>query len=118
MSDSLAQAILERGQFYFPAGTHYGNPTASVICDRCRRSGIPASVGFDRFDFCLPCVEAVATAGATSGLTVMPDLRVPRPLPTPRGFGEPVMTLMVQDMFEPPKTRMMQDMFRRGGAPG
>jgi hypothetical protein len=57
---ALNTAILERGVFYYPAGLRYGNPEAGVNCDR--RTGIPACIGFDRYDYCLPCVNAVVAA--------------------------------------------------------
>ena len=112
---ALNAAILERGQFYFPAGMHYGNPDGGVNCDRCRRTGLKACVGFDRFDYCLPCVEAVAAVAARPADMSVAAPRVPRNLPGegPR-WEDRYRTLMVQDMFEPPQTRMMQNMFRRG----
>lgn len=109
---ALYTAILERGTFYFPAGAHYGNPDAKVNCDRCKRSGIPACIGFERNDLCLPCVELVALRTPptiNSHRTIVPGpLRETRP-----EINYPVMTLMVQDMFDRPRTRMMHEMFRR-----
>lgn len=109
---ALYTAILERGTFYFPAGAHYGNPDAKIICDRCKRSGIPACIGFERNDICLPCAELVAlrtpVTGSSFRIPVSGPLREVRPEIGPR-----VMTLMVQDMFDRPRTRMMHEMFRR-----
>lgn len=104
------ELILTRGTFYFPAWKHYGSPETSVKCDRCERTDLLTCVGYERSDLCLPCVEIVArwlvrTVGS-----------VPRPLGGGREPGYlPVMTLMVQPMFDPPRTRMMDSMFRRGG---
>jgi hypothetical protein len=122
----MYKAVIERGVFYYPAGRHYGNPSASVVCDRCKRSGIPASIGFDRYDLCLPCVDTVAT-------------RLPLPsdvasLPVPREAiarmptdpSSTYVTLMAQSMFPSSErrfttrmehrmyqTKMEQSMFRR-----
>lgn len=117
---ALNVAILERGQFYFPAGMHYGNPDGGVNCDRCRRTGLKACIGFDRFDYCLPCVETVAVVAAMPA-----DLEIRLPRITRSVFDrtehvttamsqDMYRTLMVQDMFDrAPQTRMMQNMFRR-----
>ena len=119
----LSTAILERGQFYYPAGIHYGNPDAAVTCDRCRRTGLKASIGFDRFDYCLPCVEAVAASAGRPTISALPVLPVPRGPTSSRSdyfitaMSQEMLTLMAQDMFrEQPRTRMMQNMFHR--APG
>ena len=109
---ALFVAILERGTFYFPAGAHYGNPDAKVICDRCKRSGIPACIGFERSDLCLPCAEVVALR--TTPTIGSSRISVPGPLRNPiPGLDQPVMTLMVQDIFDRPRTRMAHDMYFR-----
>ena len=109
---ALYTAILERGTFYSPAGAHYDNPDAKVICDRCKRSGIPACSGFERNDLCLPCVELVALRTPVTGSSFR--IPVPGPLRETRPeINYPVMTLMVQDIFDRPRTRMMHEMFRR-----
>ncbi len=109
---ALYTAILERGTFYFPAGAHYSNPDAKVICDRCKRSGIPACIGFERNDLCLPCAEVVALrttpAAGSDRIHVLRPLRNPSP-----DIVTPVMTLMVQDIFDLPRTRMAHDMYFR-----
>ena len=107
---ALYTAILERGTFYFPAGAHYGNPDAKVICDRCKRSGIPACIGFERNDLCLPCAEVVALRTPVRDLS--DRLSILRPIRDPTPHREYV-TLMLQDMYGAPQTRMMHDMFRR-----
>jgi hypothetical protein len=117
---ALNAAILERGQFYFPAGMHYGNPDGGVNCDRCRRTALKACIGFDRYDYCLPCVEAVA---AVAPRPADLEIRLPRITRSVFDRTEHVITamsqdmyrtLMVQDMFDrAPQTRMMQNMFRR-----
>jgi hypothetical protein len=103
----LHTAILERGVFYFPAGAHYGNPVAVVTCDRCRRTNISASIGFDRYDYCLPCVEAVIAFVPANSITRHESVQMPRPSIQPT--VAPVVTAMRQDMFT---TLMTQEMFR------
>jgi hypothetical protein len=103
---ALNNAILERGVFYYPAGRHYGNPDASVNCDRCRRTGITACIGFDRFDYCLPCVDAIVRTRPTGPGTWNPDIEIPRPIRDP--LESPRVTLMLQNMFT---TAMSQGMF-------
>lgn len=107
--------ILHRGAFYYPAWKHYDDASVRVVCDRCHRNDFPACIGYERFDLCLPCADAVARLcppmpdGARGG-----DPRPPRPLPLPVPLGpEPVLTLMVQPIFHPPATRMMDPRFFR-----
>ena len=102
------ELILTRGSFYYPAWKHYGNPETRVKCDRCERTDLLTCVGYERMDLCLPCVEIVAHWLA------VPVGSVPRPLGERPREVLPVMTLMVQPMFDPPRTRMMDSMFRRG----
>ena len=123
---SLSRAVLARGVFYYPAGLHYGNPDAAVTCDRCRRTNIVASVGFERYDYCLPCVEAVAHAQPVGSWRPDGDVRRQEVIvQPPRNRTEsPYMTLMAQEMFttamvqdifsaRAPATRMMDSMYRR-----
>jgi hypothetical protein len=104
---SLNRAILERGVFYYPAGLRYANPDAAVTCDRCRRTRILACIGFEHYDYCLPCVDAVARAQPSR--TYDSSTRPPM---TQNSLPSQYMTLMVQDMFTPPATRMMDSMYR------
>ena len=110
---ALYTAILERGRFFYPAGVHYGNPDASVVCDRCKRSGIKTCIGYDRYDLCLPCVDQVAAR--LSIPTGLPTPIIPRSIPDPTRTE--YVTLMVQDQFRPrplnnePRTRMEHDMY-------
>lgn len=46
---------IETGIFYYPAMKHY-NKVTNVICDRCNKQNLSASVGHDKFDLCLSCV--------------------------------------------------------------
>jgi hypothetical protein len=116
-NNALHTAILERGVFYFPAGAHYGNPAAAVTCDRCRRTNISASIGFDRYDYCLPCVEAIIAIVPANSITRQESLQMPRHVsPTVQPNIAPTVTAMRQDMFRPSSesymTLMAQDLFR------
>ncbi len=128
---SLNRAILARGVFYYPAGLHYGNPAAAVTCDRCRRTDIVASVGFERYDYCLPCVEAVACAQPAGSWRSNIDVsRQDVIVQQPRDrFESPHLTLMTQGIFttamvqgmfssRPPATRMMDSMYRQNPGGG
>jgi hypothetical protein len=115
-STALSRAILERGAFYYPAGLHYGNPDTAVTCDRCRRTNLRCSIGFDRFDYCLPCVETVAN----SLPLIVPSFDRPMgPMQNGPRSDSPYMTLMRSDMFTTAMasgmftTRMEGNMFRR-----
>lgn len=108
--DSLNRAILERGVFYYPAGLRYANPDAAVTCDRCRRTRILACIGFERYDYCLPCVDAVARAQSSRTNSLTPPIM--NNYMTQNSLPSQYMTLMVQDMFTPPATRMMDVMYR------
>jgi hypothetical protein len=126
---ALNTAILERGIFYYPAGLHYGNPDAGVNCDRCRRTGIPACIGFERYDYCLACVDAVVAAApagawrprmgsrpAVATYMAQDIFLPPSSQPVVTAMAQ---TLMVQDMFmRPPATRMMDNLFNRGQGQG
>jgi hypothetical protein len=104
--------ILERGSFFYPAGLHYRNPAATVICDRCRRSGIKSCVGYESQDLCLPCVEQIISSICA--------------LPSKSAYSFPltlmeqgiVQTKMEQAMLQPKKEQvaiqsaMNQDMLR------
>lgn len=109
---ALYTAILERGRFFYPAGVHYGNPDASVVCDRCKRSGIKTCIGYDRYDLCLPCVDLVA-ARISVPTAVLPTSSLPPSLSDPTRTE--YLTLMVQDMLRPsslPVAAMGQTMYR------
>lgn len=118
-NSSLSRTILARGVFYHPAGLHYGNSAGSVTCDRCHRTDILACIGFDRYDYCLPCVEAVARVQPTGFLR--PELDSPpitfmvqnalRPPLTPTDSSS--VRAMSQKMYKLPATRMMDSMYRR-----
>ncbi len=50
-TESVSQAVLTHGKFYYPAWTHYGTPEITIICDRCHKSNIPACIGWGKYDF-------------------------------------------------------------------
>lgn len=60
-SDSL-QAVYQRGTYYNPAWTRYGNDKAVIVCDRCGREGLRVCVGLDTTDLCMACVGALEAA--------------------------------------------------------
>lgn len=48
--------LLENGTYYYPAWKHY-NRKVNVVCDRCNRQNLRASIGYSQFDLCLSCVD-------------------------------------------------------------
>lgn len=61
MSASAINRALTEGKFYYPASLHYKGSqmgdSVCVTCDRCYKSDIPACIGIDTLDFCLPCID-------------------------------------------------------------
>jgi hypothetical protein len=115
---ALNAAMLERGRFFFPAGMHYGNPDAAVTCDRCRRTDLKTCIGFERFDYCLPCVEAISLAARQPTTITLPTHSLPREPAGSHGANYITammqVTLMAQSLFDiAPRTRMEQNMFSR-----
>lgn len=62
MSSTITSADLKNvvtyGKYYFPAGLHYFR-TCSVTCDRCKRTNLPACIGYTHYDLCMQCVDKV-----------------------------------------------------------
>ena len=85
--------IVEKGEYYFPASTHYSNEKSSVVCDRCYKENISECVGYKEYDLCMACVDQVKNG--SSGPKTNDDL----------------MTYMEQDMFNEPRSLMQQGMF-------
>ena len=50
-------AILDNGQFYFPASKHYTSSSTNVCCDRCNKSNLAACIGYQKSDLCLVCAN-------------------------------------------------------------
>jgi hypothetical protein len=108
-NNTLHNAILERGTFYYPAWKHYNNPSASVNCDRCRRTNIQACVGFEKYDYCILCVHEVVASRRCEPGPWHPDIMPPRVTPE-----TPVQTITTINSLQPPPmtlTLMAQDMF-------
>lgn len=51
------QLLFTNGSYYYPAGKHYNNVKAIVICDICKKENIIACIGYDKYDACLECVN-------------------------------------------------------------
>ena len=98
--------ILKNGTYYFPATKHYNNNATSVMCDRCRRTDLDMCIGLDSYDLCLPCIQDISHI--YKPITVTP----------PPVFHGPIMTMMLQEQFNPRgdgvKTYMKQEQFNPG----
>lgn len=52
------QDLIKYGVYYNPASKHYGFK-GSVNCDRCHKSNIQSSIGYNNLDLCMSCVCSV-----------------------------------------------------------
>lgn len=55
MNQEILRNIVQYGQYYNPASSHY-NTVTSVICDRCLQNNLTTCIGWDKYDLCLRCV--------------------------------------------------------------
>jgi hypothetical protein len=95
--------ICEFGTFYCPAKKHYNNFDRSVVCDRCFTQNLKVCVGFETYDLCLKCVEAVVEIN--DNLSKLKD-----DMPT-FTFGTDVVTRMMPNQYYGVKTRMIVQQF-------
>jgi hypothetical protein len=84
ITDSNYKLVITKGNYYFPAHTHYGFKT-SVNCDRCKKQNLLASIGHGKYDLCLTCVDTlVSNPTSTVPIIVFPKEQVlPKPPFTP-----------------------------------
>lgn len=57
--DAAFERIVKEGNYYFPAWKHY-RQGVNVVCDRCARVQLPASIGYSDQDLCLNCAEKIS----------------------------------------------------------
>lgn len=50
--------ICKHGTYYNPANKHYNN-NSKVVCDRCFKNNLDACIGWQSYDLCLLCVNAL-----------------------------------------------------------
>lgn len=91
------KTIVQKGTYYFPANKHYAG-YGHVICDRCSKTNIECSIGYQNLDMCMVCVDIISKQIAN---TTMSRNQFDRP-----------MTRMLQPQFDRPMTRMLQEQFR------
>lgn len=97
------EEIVVNGKYYYPANSHYNNDV-TVICDRCYKSDLVSSIGYNNLDLCLKCADIV------SGLIKRKE-QSNEISQTPYYRDEPL-TFMEQNIFKPDmKTKMRQDIF-------
>ena len=110
--------ITKYGTFYYPASKHYShnNPAANVVCDRCKRSGLDACIGWNDQDLCLSCVNEIIKTHSPiqrdhpESLTFMQQSQFRTNMQ--QSQFRPTMTEMEQSQFHPlPLTRMIQSQF-------
>lgn len=56
--DAAFERIVKEGNYYFPAWKHY-REGVNVVCDRCARVQLSASIGYADQDLCLNCAELI-----------------------------------------------------------
>jgi len=94
--DVQFESIVRNGTFFFPATRHYQNGS-NVVCDRCARTNLPASIGYGDQDLCLACADRVSNQMNSSGFGVPPIRRldqvsqIPRPIRDDPFHGIPPM---------------------------
>jgi len=56
---NLYKRIVTDGTFYNPATKHYPDKNIAVQCIKCFQTEIPACIGYEDLDLCLPCASNV-----------------------------------------------------------
>lgn len=121
--------VVRLGKFYYPATSHYGTQSTTVVCDRCQRTNLVSCIGYGEMDLCLPCAHQVAEI---HGPDAVPDLvpgpvperrlPVPPPIPPRRTLtrmrrGDLINDFLDDGAISPSwlatRTKMMQDSLRR-----
>lgn len=70
-NDFSPVVVLRKGVFYFPASDHYSNPNNPnpvVNCDRCNQNNLPCCIGFQNYDLCLSCADAIVKASVDASV--------------------------------------------------
>ena len=98
------KSMIEFGVYYNPSGRHYGRNDTNVRCDRCKKNGLDACMGYSALDLCIPCF------GITYNIYTNKKKEARQHL----FEGEPVIhTLMEQSQFRGiTRTNMEQGQFR------
>lgn len=123
-TESLFLEIVKNGKFFFPAWKHYGNPSADVNCDRCKKSNLVCAIGYGTRDLCLSCAENICNKNMHyhNYHDYPPFMPGPIPLnPHPHPYitrmaqdiFKPNLTLMEQEIYKPNLTFMLQDIFKK-----
>ena len=58
--DTVIKNVYKYGKYYNPAWTHYRRDDANVSCDRCHRTQLKVSIGWDKYDLCMDCVDKLS----------------------------------------------------------
>jgi hypothetical protein len=48
--------ILKNGKFYCPASAHHDFAHPNIRCDRCQKTKLKTSIGYNKMDICMTCV--------------------------------------------------------------
>ena len=92
--------IYKNGTYYNPAHKHYPKQDRSqtnVVCDRCQKTNLGSSIGWQDYDLCLECTSKVEKLAGSHLQRVTPKEDPGR------------LTYMMQGQFS---TRMLQSQFR------
>ena len=102
--------IIKNGNFYYPCNLRYGK-NKRVICDRCYKTNLIASIGTLNKDLCLICADTIAN-------------QMNKKIMNTQSNQNEFMTLMHQSIYKTPymkqpdieydqfKTRMEQSIYR------
>ena len=101
LQDSLFKNIIKNGTFYNPAAKHYSQLFVNVVCDKCKKSNLDMSIGWENYDLCLSCANNIKKDAPFTVPDIMTKMMDP--------IGE-VMTMMMGPIAEHqmPMTRMIE----------
>jgi len=78
ISFEIEQEVYKYGTYYNPASKHYSLfEDINVVCDRCNRSRLPVCIGYNEYDLCLKCVDAISDHGK---FIFKKETKIPKPL--------------------------------------
>lgn len=99
------KSIIEFGVYYNPSGRHYGQNSTNVVCDRCKKTGLDACMGYGgSLDLCIPCFGITYNIYTNKKKEARQHLLEDKPV---------LVTMMMQSQLRNvPMTKMEQSQFR------
>ena len=59
ISEETFEKIYKLGHYYNPANRHY-NSQGTVNCDKCAKTNLNVSIGWEKYDLCLQCISEMS----------------------------------------------------------